>query len=567
MAGIQVASLFATIGAKTDGLDKGLNQSKKSLEGFGSKMSSVAGTIAAFTASAFAAGVAMKKVYDAAKEAANLEYAKTKFDNLSKSIGTTSDVLMGDLKQATRGMVSDAELVASAGDFMALGLAKTHEEVVRLTNVAGALGMNMNQLVLTLTNQTTMRFDALGVSVDGFDEKVKALEASGLSASDAFKEAFLQQAEQQITTVGNAADSSIASFKQFEAAASNLKNELLKGLLPAIKPVVEDLTDLFEVATKDASKFALQMTLAVSAMEYFKTTGGADLGMLISDLWTAFGAPSTVEQLQEALTTYGYSFEAIGEAAAVAAPKVAFLNTIDLSAARDEYLATASVLKEELAGAYDAVRTAEENWRSGVAGQIKVELDEKKNAGELDTQGYISALETLDNYAGTQYAYEFKISESVPDLVKALLEDPAGFMSKMSGFEDAMMPLDTSVSASMQLVQDLQAELEKLERVYNGYVNIWIRKSEGTSPGSIGHGYEGVSEAPRASGGSIFGGSSYIVGERGPEVLTSNTNGQITPIESLGGNSDLLGDILLELQSQPSRIKVAIKEAFALVGG
>ena len=76
----------------------------------------------------------------------------------------------------------------------------------------------MNQLVLTLTNQTTMRFDALGVSVADFDEKVKALEESGLSAQDAFTEAFLQQAEEQIEKVGSAADTTMGNFMQLEAA-------------------------------------------------------------------------------------------------------------------------------------------------------------------------------------------------------------------------------------------------------------------------------------------------------------------------------------------------------------
>ncbi len=77
----------------------------------------------------------------------------------------------------------------------------------------------------------------------------------------------------------------------------------------------------------------------------------------------------------------------------------------------------------------------------------------------------------------------------------------------------------------------------------------------------------GYPQGNQASGGLAFGGTPYIVGERGPELFVPNANGQIIPNNELGGNSDLLGDILLELQNQPSRMKVAIKEAFALVGG
>ena len=40
----------------------------------------------------------------------------------------------------------------------------------------------------------------------------------------------------------------------------------------------------------------------------------------------------------------------------------------------------------------------------------------------------------------------------------------------------------------------------------------------------------------RAAGGPVMGGSSYIVGERGPELFTPKGNGMITPNSALGGN-------------------------------
>ena len=210
------------------------------VKGFGASLSSVIGTAGMVAAGVAAVSMALKEVYETAKEGAQLEYARTKFDNLAESIGIVSDALLVDLREATRGTVSDAELVAGAANFMALGLADTHDEVVRLTRVAGALGMNMNQLVLTLTNQTTMRFDQLGVAVEGFDEKVKALEATGLSAQEAFTEAFLQQAEEQIQRVGDIADTSAGKIMQMESAFKNLGD--------AIKLSMADTMDVFAPA-------------------------------------------------------------------------------------------------------------------------------------------------------------------------------------------------------------------------------------------------------------------------------------------------------------------------------
>ena len=41
--------------------------------------------------------------------------------------------------------------------------------------------------------------------------------------------------------------------------------------------------------------------------------------------------------------------------------------------------------------------------------------------------------------------------------------------------------------------------------------------------------------APRAMGGPVAGGSTYLVGERGPELFTPGTSGMITPNHALGG--------------------------------
>ena len=229
-----------------EGVGKSGKTAEKGVKGFGSSLSSVIGTAALVAGSMAAVGLAIREVYEDLKEGAELEYTRTKFDNLAESIGIVSDALLVDLREATRGTVSDAELVAGAANFMALGLADTHDEVVRLTRVAGALGMNMNQLVLTLTNQTTMRFDALGVSVEGFDEKVKALEASGLSAQEAFSEAFLQQAEEQIERVGDIADTSAGKIMQMESAFKNLGDAIklsFSDSLDQVAPTMATLAD------------------------------------------------------------------------------------------------------------------------------------------------------------------------------------------------------------------------------------------------------------------------------------------------------------------------------------
>lgn len=251
----KIASLYAEIGADTTKLQQGLDDTKGRLTTFKEGLGNITRTIAGVTGAAAVMGATMQQIFAFGKAGAELEYAQGKFDNLAASIGTTSDALKNDLRDATKGLVADSELVASAGDFMALGLAKTHDEVVRLTRVAGALGMDMNQLVLTLTNQTIMRFDALGVSVDGFDEKVKALEQSGLDAGAAFKEAFLQQAEEQIGKIGDKADSGAAAFARLDAATKNAGDALKLYFAPAITSAAVGLIKIINGGNEVAAAF------------------------------------------------------------------------------------------------------------------------------------------------------------------------------------------------------------------------------------------------------------------------------------------------------------------------
>lgn len=257
--GIKVASLYAEIGAKTDGLEQGLKRTQSGLMGARGKLTDFVSGLALVER-----GIAgLKAVWEFGKEGAQLEFVTGKFNRLSTSIGTTSDALLGELRTATRGTRSDMELMSSATDFMALGLAKTKDEAVRLSRVAGALGMNMNQLVLTLTNQTTMRFDALGVSVDGFKEKVDALKKTGMDANAAFSEAFLQQAEAQIKRVGDIADTSAGKIMQYEAAWANIDNTWKMRAAPAMANLADGLVRIFDLTDSPSADNAAEVINAI----------------------------------------------------------------------------------------------------------------------------------------------------------------------------------------------------------------------------------------------------------------------------------------------------------------
>jgi len=636
---MQIASLFASIGADTSGLQKGLKDSENAIK---KTAKSVEKSGESFNFAAMATGFnqaleivgkvtrGVQQAYAAIAEGAQLEYAAEKFDRLSQSIGTTSELLLDDLKSATRGMMSDAQLMGSAGDLMALGLVKTHDEAVRLTNVAGALGMNMNQLVLTLTNQTTMRFDSLGVSVDGFTEKVKALEDAGMSANDAFKEAFLQQAEEQIEKVGNIADTSAGQLMALNAEAENLRDTFLQlfassdFVKSAMGLLKHELTDLKVVQAKGQfndlrdTLYDLGLTSKqLSKFSGFKTRWyGSSLeedmrflddaavsmenfGKLLdwhTRLQKDFGysAEGASVKLQQMIDTFGVGILEDGgqswadvhdrvwdttqtaTAGMISMREAAIANQERLSQWREELHRTAEALRTDLADAYIQVSIAEQGWREGVSGDLKGRLDEEFERHKISLDKYKASLDILDRTYGTNYVMQFEMELAMDDLFRTLLENPEDFADAAGAFEDYFMPLDAAVQASMELVDDLQARLSELERTYDAKVNIVIATYGYGSTGSLpiggdegGGGGSKVPQFAHAMGGYELAGQPYLVGEAGPELFIPDTNGRVY---SNSSSSAMLGggngDLLAALGRLPtaSDIALAVRDALLMVG-
>ena len=54
---------------------------------------------------------------------------------------------------------------------------------------------------------------------------------------------------------------------------------------------------------------------------------------------------------------------------------------------------------------------------------------------------------------------------------------------------------------------------------------------------AIGGAIDSVFGGGRANGGPVSGGTSYLVGERGPEIFTPRSNGSIIPNNAMGGGT------------------------------
>lgn len=117
-------------------------------------------------------------------------------------------------------------------------------------------------------------------------------------------------------------------------------------------------------------------------------------------------------------------------------------------------------------------------------------------------------------------------------------------------------------------LQAAQSEFRKFQENANRELNkvrdrsikitVWSNVGEvAARVGSILAGLKGVKIGARASGGPVQGGRSYLVGERGPEILTMGANGYVTPNHKLGsggGSGETVYEITLNIADGISQV-------------
>lgn len=476
----------------------------------------------------------LKAGFDFAEAGAQLDFTKSRFDLLSESIGTTGDALLGDLQTATRGMYSDMELMASATDFVGLGLANTADEAVRLAAVSGGLNMNMNQLVLTLTNMTTMRFDALGVRVDGFKEKVKALEDAGYSADAAFKEAFLQQAEAQLQLVGSAADSSIGSFMRMKSAWADMVNALKTS--PSLDWVadfnrgVEFTANAITNATNEARENKTEMQLNKAAWaEHRKELGYSGKALLpIGEEFEKFAAAESnardhAQALRDELDkiTNGTAPPLIasldgmaGSLEEVSARNADLINdAISIQASQDKYNESQQETLDKIA-ALQEEKANMHAWEREDIAKIDEKIKDLQDAYSDASNEFVKAQQTkLTMMALEKIALSDGVagySEAEAEKAMAILE--TADIAEASAIREAIAfdTASTAIANSKNAAEDLKRILEAMSHGYTIDVATHI-----TTTGVASTGGQNVQQTQYAAGGSFIApnaaGGSFII--------------------------------------------------------
>jgi hypothetical protein len=132
-------------------LTKDLDAGEQDTKGWASNVGGIAqnlmGTVITGGANLAMGAVANlgQSLVGAVQEAMAIEGVSATFDKLAQSVGGNAAVALEQLREATRGMVADADLMMAGNKFLAMGLADTTEGAAELAEVATQLGMAMGE--------------------------------------------------------------------------------------------------------------------------------------------------------------------------------------------------------------------------------------------------------------------------------------------------------------------------------------------------------------------------------------------------------------------------------------
>ena len=323
------------------------------------------------------AKAAAAQMWETINRGADLDRITGHAEALAADIGTSWKVLLADMTESTGGMITQADLTASAVDIIGLGMADTGEEVTRLSRLVGELGWDMQTLTLTLANQSKARLDSLGLSVGDVTKRVEKFKDAGVEAEQAFKLAVLEAGEERLELLGSAADTAAGDLKKLEATWGDLMDRIAQGASEASAPLATIILSELQIADAIEKGIISQrdMSLAQAEAIFTNKTMAESLSELAAEVGEVEDAERRTSKYYSIITQQRIEMTqaAIDEAAAIA-----------------ETTAFEEIRRQEARGSKEEIRSATEAY------------EQQRQIGYDIVAGYIAAGEGVSAIAAHQ---------------------------------------------------------------------------------------------------------------------------------------------------------------------
>jgi hypothetical protein len=218
---------------------------------------------------AFITGAIVKGIVDIAKAGAEFDSLSQSFNRLTATAGMSSNEVLNKMRELSVGTIADSDLILSANRAMTLGVAKNTDEFSQLMQIARLKARDMglsttqafNDIVTGIGRASPMILDNLGIIIKQEAAQQKYAASLGKTAKEltlneqkeALKFAVLRDGMAEVEQAGELTLTYAERIQQVTVAATNLKNNLGRAMLPAMESVL-GLVDLQNLSTEEMAQ-------------------------------------------------------------------------------------------------------------------------------------------------------------------------------------------------------------------------------------------------------------------------------------------------------------------------
>lgn len=270
------ADLILRLRAQSADLQKGLDTANKQIASFQKQVQQQFKMIGAAVAAAFS----IRAISDFLGEAAKMASEVKGVENAFKRI-TNSEKVLNDLKTATRGTVTELELMKQAikaenfkipMDTLAAGLEFATK---RAAETGESVDYLVNSFVTGLGRKSILILDNLGISASALNAEVEK--------TGDFMKAVENITRQELTKMGDVILTDAQKMAQLQANITEAKTELGNIVLKGIMPFIDAGNNLFENLNKQSSSLLKEkesLNILVGAITSATTSEEARSGLI-----------------------------------------------------------------------------------------------------------------------------------------------------------------------------------------------------------------------------------------------------------------------------------------------
>lgn len=198
----------------------------------------------------------------AVKQAVELEPVKKSFDQLTASVWQNSNEMLKALKEASKGAVSEYDLMLSANRSLKLWVASNTEDMTDLMKIARLYGQQMgqdvtqsfNDIVTWLWRWSPMILDNLWIIIDSekayeeYAEKIwkASNELTKQEKTQALVNATLEEWRKKLEEYGEPAQTMGERIQALKNSFQEMATRVGEALVPVLEKVMEKLTPIIE---------------------------------------------------------------------------------------------------------------------------------------------------------------------------------------------------------------------------------------------------------------------------------------------------------------------------------